>query len=58
MEKSGVRQLAVIDGKDGKRLIGLLTMSDIVRAHAQAALEAGDPDKSVAPQSSPAPSKP
>jgi CIC family chloride channel protein len=53
MEKSGVRQLAVIDGKDGKRLIGLLTMSDIVRAHAHAALEAGDPDKSVAPESAP-----
>jgi CIC family chloride channel protein len=58
MEKSGVRQLAVIDGNDGKRLIGLLTMSDIVRAHAHAALEAGDPDKSVAPESAPAPSKP
>jgi CIC family chloride channel protein len=49
MEKSGVRQLAVIDGKDDKRLIGLLTMSDIVRAHARAALEAGDPEKSVTP---------
>ena len=49
MEKSGVRQLAVIDGKDGNRLIGLLTMSDIVRAHARAALEVEDPEKSVAP---------
>ena len=42
MDKSGVRQLAVVDGKDGNRLIGLLTMSDIVRAHAQAAVAAGD----------------
>lgn len=58
MEKSGVRQLAVIDAKDGNRLIGLLTMSDIVRAQAHAALEAGDSDKSAAPESSPAPSKP
>jgi CIC family chloride channel protein len=51
MEKTGVRQLAVIDGKDDKRLIGMLTMSDIVRAHALAALEAGDPEKSVTPHS-------
>jgi CIC family chloride channel protein len=51
MEKSGVRQLAVTDEKDDNRLIGLLTMSDIVRAHARAALEAGDPEKSVTPYS-------
>src|SRR6266436_7225530 len=50
MDKSGVRQLAVIDRKDGNRLIGLLTMSDIVRAHAQAAVEAGDPDRTVVPE--------
>jgi CIC family chloride channel protein len=47
MDKSNVRQLAVIDRKDGNRLIGLLTMSDIVRAHAQAAVEAGDPDRTM-----------
>ncbi len=47
MDKSSVRQLAVVDPKDGNRLIGLLTMSDIVRAHAQAAVEAGDPDRTV-----------
>ena len=41
LEQSGMRQLAVIDGKNGNRLLGLLTMSDIVRAHAHAALEAG-----------------
>ncbi len=58
MERAGARQLAVIDGKDGNRLIGLLTMSDIVRAHAHAALEAGDPDKSAAPESSPRSSNP
>lgn len=52
MEKSGLRQLAVVDGKDENRLIGLLTMSDIVRAHARAALEAEYPEKSVAPESS------
>lgn len=49
MEKSGVRQLAVIDGKDDNRLIGLLTMSDIVRAHGRAAAEAEDTEKSVTP---------
>jgi CBS-domain-containing membrane protein len=50
MDKSGVRQLAVIDRKNGNKLIGLLTMSDIVRAHAQAAVEAGDPDQALAPE--------
>ncbi len=49
MEKSGARHLAVIDKNDRNKLIGLLTMSDIVRAHARAALEAGDPDGTVAP---------
>ena len=50
MDKSGVRQLAVIDGKNGNKLVGLLTMSDIVRAHAQAAVEAGDPDRTMVPE--------
>ena len=51
MDKSGTRQLAVIDRKDGNTLVGLLTMSDIVRAHAQAAMEAGDPDRTILPES-------
>jgi CIC family chloride channel protein len=51
MDKSDVRQLAVIDSQNGNRLVGLLTMSDIVRAHAQAAVKAGDPDRTVAPES-------
>jgi CIC family chloride channel protein len=50
MDKSGARQLAVIDRKNGNKLIGLLTMSDIVRAHAQAAVEAGDPDRTIIPE--------
>jgi CIC family chloride channel protein len=50
MDKSGVRQLAVIDRKDGNKLVGLLTMSDIVRAHAQAAVAAGDPDRTMVPE--------
>jgi CIC family chloride channel protein len=49
MEKSGRRQLPVVDRKAGNRLIGLLTMSDVVRAHAQAALEVSDPDRTVSP---------
>lgn len=44
MEKSDARQLAVLDPHDGNRLIGLLTMSDIVRAHARAAMDAADGD--------------
>jgi CIC family chloride channel protein len=47
MDKSGRRQLAVVDGDDGNRLLGLITMSDVVRAHAQAALEAEEADGSV-----------
>jgi CBS domain-containing protein len=39
MERSGARQLGVIDPSDGNRLIGLLTMSDIVRAHARAVID-------------------
>ena len=50
MDKSGVRQLAVIDRKNGNKLIGLLTMSDIVRAHAQAAVAAGDSDRTMVPE--------
>jgi len=50
MDRSGVRQVAVVDRKDENKLVGLLTMSDIVRAHAQAALEAGDPDRTVTPE--------
>jgi hypothetical protein len=40
MEKSSARQLGVIDPHHGNRLIGLLTMSDIIRAHARAAMDA------------------
>jgi CIC family chloride channel protein len=50
MDKSGVRQLAVVEGKNEKKLIGILTMSDIVRAHAQAAIDAEDVDKTSLPR--------
>lgn len=49
MDKSGVRQIGVIDRGDGKKLVGLLTMSDVVRAHARAAVKAGDPDRTTVP---------
>jgi CIC family chloride channel protein len=41
MEKFGARQLGVVDKNDGNKLIGLLTMSDVVRAHARAAIDSG-----------------
>ena len=44
MERSGSRQLAVVEEREGNRLIGLLTMSDIVRAHAQTAIDDEDYD--------------
>jgi CIC family chloride channel protein len=52
MERSGARQLGVIDPSDGNRLIGLLTMSDIVRAHARAVIdeETGTDDTDKNPQ--------
>jgi CBS domain-containing protein len=40
MNELGVRQLLVVDAETETRLIGVLTMSDIVRAHAQAAASA------------------
>jgi CIC family chloride channel protein len=49
MERSGSRQLAVVEPGDGKRLIGLLTMSDVVRAHARAAMDAEDYDRPELP---------
>jgi CIC family chloride channel protein len=40
MNELNVRQLLVVDAETETRLIGVLTMSDIVRAHAQAAASA------------------
>ena len=48
MDRSTARQLAVVDSKNNK-LIGLLTMSDVVRAHARAAVAVGDAVQSVSP---------
>jgi len=45
MEKSGSRQLAVVDEYDRTKLIGILTMSDVVRAHARAAMDAENYDR-------------
>lgn len=50
MNRSKVRQLAVLERGDGKVLIGLLTMSDIVSAQARAALSAGEGDKTMMPE--------
>jgi chloride channel protein, CIC family len=50
MNRSKVRQLAVLERGDGRVLIGLLTMSDIVGAQARAALAAGEGDKTMMPE--------
>lgn len=50
MNQSKVRQLAVLERGDGKGLIGLLTMSDIVSAQARAALAVGEADKTMVPE--------
>ena len=41
MNHSGMRQLAVLERGDERRLVGVLTMSDVVRAQARAALRRG-----------------
>ncbi|MGB8508713.1 MAG: chloride channel protein [Pyrinomonadaceae bacterium] len=50
MNQSEVRQLAVLERADGRSLIGLLTMSDIVGAQARVALAVGEADKSMVPE--------
>jgi CBS domain-containing protein len=49
MNHTGARQLAVLARGDGRRLVGLLTMSDVVRAHARAALDTGEIERTVTP---------
>jgi CBS domain-containing protein len=49
MNHSGVRQLAVLARGDDRLLVGLLTMSDVVRAQARAALDAGEVERTVTP---------
>ncbi|MFL6257742.1 MAG: chloride channel protein [Pyrinomonadaceae bacterium] len=50
MNQSKVRHLAVLERGDGKGLVGLLTMSDIVSAQARAALAVGEADKTMVPE--------
>lgn len=52
MNNLDVRHLAVVERNDSNALVGILTMSDIVRAQARAALAAGDADISVMPTES------
>ncbi len=49
MNNLDVRHLAVVERDESNALVGILTMSDIVRAQARAALAAGDADISVMP---------
>lgn len=50
MNRSKVRQLAVLERGDGKGLVGLLTMSDVVGAQARAALSAGEIEQTMVPE--------
>lgn len=52
MNQTGARQLPVLNRKDANQLVGLLTMSDIVRAHARAALDADVTGQSATPEMS------
>jgi len=50
MQQSDSRQLGVLDNKNNNEFVGLLTMSDIVRAHAEAAMSVEDPDLTISPE--------
>ncbi|MBV8858775.1 MAG: chloride channel protein [Acidobacteria bacterium] len=50
MDRSGARQLAVVERGVGKVLIGLLTLGDIVSAQARAALAVGETDRTMVPE--------
>jgi len=52
MNNLDVRHLAVVERNDSNALVGILTMSDIVRAQARAVLAAGDADISMMPTES------
>lgn len=49
MGKAEVRQLAVVDRLTGHKFIGIVTMSDIVRAQAEVISDGKDPDLSIVP---------
>ena len=44
------RQVGVVDPSNEDYLIGMLTMSDIVRTHAQAVVAVDDPDRTMVPE--------
>jgi CIC family chloride channel protein len=47
MERTNMRQLPVVEADEPARLVGLLTMSDVVRAQARAAREADGAERPV-----------
>jgi chloride channel protein, CIC family len=49
MNRTGARQLAVVARGDERLLVGVLTMSDVMRAQARAALDAGELERTVVP---------
>lgn len=51
MNSSQIRHLAVVDRGDERRLVGIITMSDVVREQAMAALNLGVTGKSLTPES-------
>ena len=51
MNSSQIRHLAVVDRGDDRRLVGIITMSDVVREQAMAALDLGVTGKSLTPES-------
>ena len=50
MNHADSRQLAVVTRSGEQRLVGILTMSDVVRAQARAALDAGELERTVTPE--------
>lgn len=50
MDEAKVRQMPVVERVNGNRLVGLLTMTDIIEAQARAAKDAGETDRTVVPE--------
>jgi CIC family chloride channel protein len=50
MDQSGWRQFAVVDRRNHEQLLGIITMSDVVRMQARAAREAGQTDRTIIPE--------
>ena len=50
MNQARVRQLSVVERGEARKLLGIITMSDIVRTQAEAIGELRDIEQTIAPE--------